>query len=120
MATDLYLAFGGRSYGQFDNIFDLTIFADNLVPHVLCCDGILEYQADLALKIHNQKLVARDSTEEIEICACGLHAVELMAAHFKENKQPFTALHLDYLLWNRGQLPQYKSWPRHRAKSWFY
>ncbi len=119
-AADLYLAFDGKTYGNFDDIFDLTIFADNLVPHVLRCDGILEYQIDLAAKIDNQKLIARDSTEEIEIRGCGLHAVELMAKHFRESKQPFTALHLDYLLWNRGQLPQYKSRPRHRAKSWFY
>jgi Potential Queuosine, Q, salvage protein family len=119
-AADLYLAFSGQNYGQFHDIFDLTIFADNLVPHVLRCDGVLEYRSELACRIDDQKLIARDSNEEIEIRACALHAVELMTRYFRESGKPFTALHLDYLLWNRGQQPSYKSRPRHRAKSWFY
>ena len=37
-AADLYLAFDGERWGRFDDIDRLTIFADNLVPHVLRVD----------------------------------------------------------------------------------
>ncbi len=42
-ASDLSLAFGGEGYGRFDDLRGLTIFADNLVPHVLRVDGVLRY-----------------------------------------------------------------------------
>ena len=42
-AADLSLAFDGRGLGRFDDLQNLTIFADNLVPHVLRVDNILIY-----------------------------------------------------------------------------
>jgi hypothetical protein len=47
-AADLYLSFHGKGLGRFDDMDRLTIFADNLVPHVLRIDEILDYQEDLA------------------------------------------------------------------------
>src|SRR5687768_7015849 len=43
-AHDLVLA----GVAEFDDIDQLTIFADNLVPHVLRVDGVLVYDAPLA------------------------------------------------------------------------
>ena len=45
--SDLELA-GVASFGDIDR---LTIFADNLVPHVLRCDGVLVYDERLAAHI---------------------------------------------------------------------
>ena len=39
-AWDLALAFDGRAPGHFEDLEALTIFADNLVPHVLRCEGV--------------------------------------------------------------------------------
>ncbi len=36
---------------RFDDIDRLTMFADNLVPHVLRLDGILEFDPDLVARI---------------------------------------------------------------------
>ena len=119
-AADLYLAFGGTGHGRFDDIFSLTIFADNLIPHVLRCDAILEYAPELAARIDEQRLIARDSTEEIELRASAVVAVERMVDQLRASGRPTTALHLDYLLWNRGQQAMYKARPRHRARSWSY
>ena len=50
-AADLALAFGGEGPGRFTDLDRLTIFADNLVPHVLRVDGLLRYDETLAARI---------------------------------------------------------------------
>ncbi|MGD8993118.1 MAG: queuosine salvage family protein [Desulfobacterales bacterium] len=119
-AADLALAFNGKGPGRFEDLDDLTIFADNLVPHVLRVDNILHYPAKLRTRIESGDLIAAGSREEIEIRACALHAVELVKAALSESGQPVNAMTLDFLLWNRGQQPAYKSIPRHRTRTYFY
>lgn len=101
---------------QFEDLANLTIFADNLVPHVLRVDGVLEYDAGLLARINREELIPSGSQEEREIRGCALHAVELLREHL----EGVTAMQLDYVLWNRGQLPAYKAQPRHRARTVFY
>jgi hypothetical protein len=119
-AADLAIAFDGQGPGYFHDLDGLTIFADNLVPHVLHVDGILRYEDDLAARIEREELIPSGSAEEIEIRACGVHAVELLVAELRQQGHPITARGLDYLLWNRGQGPHYKARPRHRTRSVYY
>lgn len=119
-AADLSLAFGGKGLGQFDDLHHLTIFADNLVPHVLKMDKILLYTEELISQIDSGNLIPTGSAEEIEIRACALHAVELLRAELKASGHQVTSMGLDFLLWNRGQQPAYKSFPRHRTQTVFY
>jgi putative queuosine salvage protein len=120
-AADLARAFDGQGWGRFDDLGELTIFADNLVPHVLRMDGILRYDPDLAARIDREELIPAGSVEEIEIRAGALHAVELMVAELRNSGRPATAMSIDFLLWNRGQGRQYKlAKPRHRTRSVFY
>lgn len=102
---------------QLDGLDRLTIFADNLVPHVLRLDGVLAYDPDLVARIDREELIPSGSTEELEIRACALHAVELLVGHLGERVTP---MQLDYVLWNRGQGARYKAVPRHRTRSVFY
>ena len=111
-AADLSLA----DIAHFDDLDQLTIFADNLVPHVLRVDGVLSYDEDLLGRINREELIPSGSREELEIRACALHAVELIKACIP----PITSMELDYVLWNRGQQPTYKAQPRHRARTVFY
>ena len=119
-AADLSLAFDGRGWGFFSDLDQLTIFADNLVPHVLRMDKILVYEESLVARIEAGKLIPAGSTEEIEIRACALHAVELIREQIKKSGRDVTSSELDYFLWNRGQQPEYKAIPRHRTRSVFY
>ncbi len=120
MAADLSLAFGGRGAGAFDDLHRLTMFADNLVPHVLRCDGILEYDTSLARAVDAGELLPAGSPEEVEIRACAVHAVELLCAELRRRERLVSAMQLDYLLWNRGQGKKYKERPRHRTRTPFY
>ena len=120
-AADLSLALDGRGLGTFSDLDRLTIFADNLVPHVLRIDGVLKYAAELGERIDRGQLIPSGSMEEIEIRACALHAVEMMKTALSQAGRQVSAMQLDYILWNRGQEKYYKSIkPRHRARSVFY
>jgi hypothetical protein len=109
-AADLALA-GVASFGDLDR---LTIFADNLVPHVLRCEGVLHYDTALAAHIDAGRLLAA-GPQEREIRACAVHAGELLAARLGT-----TAHELDNALWSRGQSPEFKRLPRHRTRSVYY
>lgn len=119
-AADLSLAFEGQGRGRFDDLQHLTIFADNLVPHVLRVDNILVYPQALTSHIDAGNLIPAGSAEEIEIRACALHAVERLKDALNASGLTITSMELDFLLWNRGQQSTYKSIPRHRTRSIFY
>ena len=118
--ADLSLAFKGKGPGRFTDLKQLTIFADNLVPHVLRIDHILDFSDELNASIQAGDLILAGSKEEIEIRACALHAVELIKSEIQANGPAINAMALDFLLWNRGQQPAYKSIPRHRTQTLFY
>ncbi len=120
MAADLALACDGEGYGRFDDLDRLTIFADNLVPHVLRVDKVLTYDEALTSRIEAGELLPSGSREEIEIRAAALHAAEVIRAALAQKGVRARSLELDYLLWNRGQQPEYKAIPRHRTKTVFY
>ncbi len=93
----------------------LTMFADNLVPHVLRLDGILEFDQTLTARIEAEQLIEHGSPEEVEIRACAVHAVELIVAA-RAGPDPITAAAVDHYLWNKGREPRYKASPRHRSR----
>jgi hypothetical protein len=100
----------------FDDLDRLTMFADNLVPHVLRLDGILTFDTRLVERIERHELIEHGSPEEVEIRACAVHAVELIVSQRPEAR----ACEIDQLLWQRGQEPRYKAVPRHRSRSTAY
>jgi hypothetical protein len=108
--NDLALA----GVAQFDDLDRLTIFADNLVPHVLRCDGVLVYAPALAARIDQEQLLPAGG-EEREIRACALHACELLGSRLGVAPRV-----LDMWLWNRGQAPELKARPRHRCRTVYY
>ncbi len=110
VANDLALA-GVASFGDIDR---LTIFADNLVPHVLRCEGVLVYEESLAARIDAGETLALGGAEH-EIRACAVHACELIS-----QRTGVPPRLLDGWLWNRGQAPEYKARPRHRCRTVFY
>jgi hypothetical protein len=120
LITDLAIAFDGQGPGSFHDVDRLTIFADNLVPHVLRVDGVLEYEYELLERIERGELIPAGSPEEIEIRAVTVHAVDRIAAELDASGISATARELDYLLWNRGSGAEYKALPRHRTRTVFY
>lgn len=108
--NDLALA----GVAEFADLDRLTIFADNLVPHVLRCDGVLVYDDELAARIDHGECLTLGGVER-EIRACAVHACELIT---ERTRVPARAI--DTWLWIRGQSTQYKARPRHRCRTVFY
>jgi putative queuosine salvage protein len=106
------LALGGVAH--FDDLDALTIFADNLVPHVLRCEGVLVYDERLAAHIDAGRLL-RAGPQEHEIRGCAVHACALIA-----RRTGMTERDIDNALWYRGQRPEYKARPRHRCRTVYY
>jgi Potential Queuosine, Q, salvage protein family len=109
-ANDLALA----GVAEFDDLDELTIFADNLVPHVLRVDGVLVYDRPLADHIDRGELLS-PGPEETEIRACAVHACVHIARELGVPERT-----LDTWLWNRGQERRYKALPRHRTRTVYY
>jgi Queuosine salvage protein len=95
----------------------LTAFADNLVPHVLRLDGVLRLTPDLGAKIDSGALLRHDSPEEVELRACAVHAVELLASATGGRLCP---AQVDEILWQRGRAPRYKAVERPRCRTTAY
>jgi hypothetical protein len=108
--NDLVLA----GVAEFSDLDRLTIFADNLVPHVLRVDGVLRYEPALAARIDAEELLP-PGAEEREIRACAVHACEILS-----RRLGVPARSIDVALWQRGQSPEYKAVPRHRTRTVFY
>ena len=114
-AADLNRA-GVTTFADLDR---LTMFADNLVPHVLRLDGVLHFAPGLVARIDRGELIEHGSREEVEIRACALHAVEMIVAA-RAATAPTTAADIDQHLWERGQQPFFKSCLRHRSRCTAY
>lgn len=93
----------------------LTAFADNLVPHVLRVDGVLELDPALTARIEAEELLIHGAAEEVELRACTVQAIELLAA-----SSNLTPAEIDSALWNRGRDPRYKDLPRPRSRNTAY
>lgn len=112
LAADLHEAGLARS----PDLGCLTMFADNLVPHVLRLDGVLRFAAELVSRIEAGELLEHGSPEEVEIRANAVEAVERIV----RLRPDLTAQRLDRHLWNRGGEARYKASPRHRARCTAY
>ena len=93
----------------------LTIFADNLVPHVLRTDGVLRYDDELASRVDTGEPLPAGGRMEVEIRACAVHACEGLA-----RRLGVAPRRLDNWLWNRGNERRYAGRPAHLTRTVYY
>jgi Potential Queuosine, Q, salvage protein family len=110
LASDLALA----GVADLHDVDALTIFADNLVPHVLRCEGVLVLDERLAAHIDAGRLL-RPGPQERELRAAAVHACVAIA-----RRTGMTERDVDNALWSAGQRPEYKARPRPRCRTVFY
>jgi hypothetical protein len=108
------LAYAGVA--SFEDLDRLTLFADNLIPHVLRLDGVLRFAPDVVARIEAGELLLHDSEEEVEMRAGAVHAAELIC----RERPDLSPRQVDMVLWTKGGAPRYKAVPRPRARTTAY
>jgi hypothetical protein len=109
--SDLALA----GVAEFDDLPALTAFADNLLPHVLRRDGVLQVDPELEARIDSGELLHHGSRAERELRATAVHACTIAAERLGVPDHA-----LDNALWTAGQAARYQDPPPHRTKTVAY
>lgn len=109
-ASDLALA----GVADFSDLHALTIFADNLVPHVLRRDGALVLEPGFERHL-DAGLPLEPGRRELELRAAAVVAGERLARHLGVTERD-----LDGMLWQRGQAALYADPPAHRCRTTAY
>jgi hypothetical protein len=110
-AHDLHLA----GVADFPDLDRLTVFADNLVSHVLRLDGVLAYSDELARLVDAGVELPAGGEHERELRACAVIACEALAPRL--GVRPSL---LDNWIWNRGLQPPYSERRPHRTRTVYY
>jgi hypothetical protein len=88
-----------------DDIDELTVFADYVLPKALRDMGVLDYHWSLADRVDRRELIDEGSREELEIRASTLHSCKRMidiVNHYR-NGDKINSLHMDYRLWKESR-----------------
>jgi len=120
LAWDIYLSFGGESYGKFSDIDQLTAFADYKLPQVLRELGILKYSKELSDLVDKGILLPSGSPMEVEIRAATIISVEYLKEEFRKRGTELRSVDLDAMLWHLGQKDKYRKRPYHKTITIFY
>jgi len=119
-ASDLSNAFGGKKWGKFRDLEQLTAFADYKLPQVLRELGIISYIPELAARVDALEHLQPGSEEEVEIRAITVWAVEEIKKEFQGRGYKLTSPQVDNWLWQLGQLDAFRKRPYHRCRTIFY
>lgn len=65
--ADLWAAFNGEGFGEFEDIDKITMFADYRVPQMLNTLGCLWYNPSLANAIRQKRIIESGHTWEIQL-----------------------------------------------------
>ncbi len=120
VVTDIWGAFGGKDWGEFDNINQLTAFADYKLPQILRAWGILKYGTTLTRKVNAQVELGAGSPDEIEIRAATLWAVEFLRAALSIRGRKLWSIQVDWILWEASQAKFAGMKPYHRVRTIYY
>lgn len=125
LAADLWAAYGRPPPGSgsiyaFEDVGDLTMFADYRVPQILSHLGVMEYDDDLDTKIRGGVQLQAGSEEEVEIRAACIQAVESLRDALARRSVHVTSVEIDWRLWHEGERIKKDIRPHHRTLTCFY
>lgn len=125
---EIWACFNQHSYGDFNDIDEITMFADYRVPQILHSLGCLEYSEELTQHIQHLIPIEHGDAREIELRGCSIWSVELIKKEIlKQNSgTKVNAILIDFFLWDAAKAAQkamgteQKAIQCHRTRSIFY
>lgn len=119
-AADVWGALGGRGLGAFDDLDDLTTFADYRLPQLLRAEGAIRLAPDLADRIDAGDTLPAGGADEVEIRAATVVAVDALRAALASLGRPMSAVALDWRLWHRAEALRDRLPAHHRVRTVAY
>jgi len=125
LAADIWACFENGSFGEFQDIDQITMFADYRVPQILAYFKILEYSDELTTVLTQNQLLPNGSRMEVEIRANSIWAVEVLRKEILAQGvkiETLNAITLDFYLWDLAQevKEEIRHTPVHKTRSIFY
>ncbi|KAL5114704.1 hypothetical protein ACEQ8H_007438 [Pleosporales sp. CAS-2024a] len=124
--ADLWAAFDGQEYGQFNDIDKITMFADYRVPQMLHSLGVLWYCPPLDNTIRRLEMIESGHSWEMQIRGCSIWAIELLRREILKIKPDakVNAILIDFFLYDlakeKEKVDQGDVIPHHRTRSIWY
>jgi hypothetical protein len=128
LVADIWACFEGKSYGEFNDIDSITMFADYRVPQVLAYFGAIEYSSELLTRLREDPYLPAKDPQEIEIRGNSIWSVELVKQKMIEKMKgteitdPVNAIVIDFYLWTyaKAQSHAMQHIPIHKTRTIFY
>ncbi|KAK9465651.1 hypothetical protein V1512DRAFT_44405 [Lipomyces arxii] len=126
LVSDIWACFNGKSYGRFDDIDSISMFADYRVPQILHNLSCLEYSPALSTHIRNLLPIGHGEPAEVELRGCSIWAVELIKEEILKSypDAKINSILLDFYLWDKAkEVQKYiteSEIPCHRTRSIYY
>jgi len=139
LVADIWACCGGEGLGQFDDIDEITAFADYRIPQALVWLGVFQYSDSLLETLRKCELLENGDRREVEIRGCTIWAVELIVEELRRlmaidaqqtdgdsaTKYPRTtvnAILIDHFLWDfrRDHDAELEKIPYHRTRCIYY
>ena len=106
--ADLWACFNGTSFGEFEDIDHLTMFADYRVPQMLESMGCLWYSPRLESKLKRHEVLQSGDLLEVELRGCSIWCVELLKREIErrfksevaDSRRKVNAVLIDFLLYD--------------------
>lgn len=100
---DIWACYLGNGIGHFNDIEEITMFADYRVPQTLLYYNVLEYSKELLEKLNAGNILENGEEMEVEIRGCSIHAVELLkevAIKKIDKDKIINSILIDHFLWD--------------------
>jgi hypothetical protein len=99
LVADLWACFEGHTFGRFDDISTITMFADYRVPQSLLHLGLLNYSAELMqIVTRKDEAISPGDPMEVEIRCCSIWAVELLRLELLRLGTDISAILIDFFV----------------------
>lgn len=125
LVADLWAAFEGEGYGEFNDMSKITIFADYRIPQILRSLGCLIYCPPLESRIRRLDPLESGHSWEIQLRGCSIWSVELLRREIlrEHPEAKINASLIDFFLYDLMKEKERdgdEEIPHHRTRSIWY
>ena len=129
LVADIWGCLGGRGLGDFEDLAEVTMFADYRVPQALAFTGAIAYSPKLTTALKEGILLKSGDRWEMEIRGCSIHVCELIRDKAEEllresgrSDSKVNAILVDFFLWSwaKANEEEVKDIPVHKIRCVYY